>query len=284
MVDPILHNEKREKYFRDEGTAIDLMFRSLSLDDQALYDEYDSAFSLWAYLRSKYQQIDSTTANEYMTLIQNFSFDDMTITQGWDKLKEYRRKLCAADIRSKHAYQDEALLLILIRSLPSEYVATIDTLDALTELSVEEKLKRLQTKETRLISSHRNENAFPSYSRDKDTGYSPTCYLCRRRHFIKACPFMEFAQDAVEEYIRTAKSIHKTSKNMNSGHSSLSRTRSPSHTRPYTKMEKKVGFKGKDRAYEARTSSDLEFEEDSDSDSDVLTHEHAQISRELISR
>ena len=241
--DPILNIDKKEKYLRDEGTAIDLMFRSLSLDDQALYDEYDSAFSLWAYLRSKYQQTDSTTANEYMTLIQNFSFNDMTIIQGWDKLNEYRRKLCAADMRSKHSYQDEALLLILIRSLPKEYVATIDTLDAITDLSVEEKLKRLQTKESRLISSQRNENAFPSFQNDKtrssrelrttpeqseDSGYSPLCYLCGRRHFIKACPFMEIAQDAVHEYIRTTKSIRNTPKQRDSGRSSLSQARSPS--------------------------------------------------------
>ena len=53
--EPILNIDKKEKHHRDEGTAINLMLGSLSLDDQALYDEYDSAFSLWAYLRLKYQ-------------------------------------------------------------------------------------------------------------------------------------------------------------------------------------------------------------------------------------
>ena len=35
---------KRDKYLEDEATAIDLLFRSLSDDDQALVDEYDTAF------------------------------------------------------------------------------------------------------------------------------------------------------------------------------------------------------------------------------------------------
>jgi hypothetical protein len=36
--------DKRDKYLEDEATAIDLLFRSLSDDDQALVDEYDTAF------------------------------------------------------------------------------------------------------------------------------------------------------------------------------------------------------------------------------------------------
>lgn len=189
--------------------------------------------------------------------------------------------------------------MILIRSLPKEYVATIDTLDAMKDLPVEEKLKQLQTKESRLISSQRNENAFPSFKNDKnrflrdlqttseqseDSGYSPPCYLCGRRHFIKACPFMEVAQDAVHEYIRTTKSICITPKQRDSCRSLLFQARSPSNIRYPKNVEKKVGFKGKDRAYEACTNSDSEVEEDSDIDSDVLTHKHAQISRALINR
>jgi hypothetical protein len=59
--------EKRDKYLEDEATAIDLLFRSLSDDDQALVDEYDTAFQFWAYLRKKYTQTDATAANMYMT-------------------------------------------------------------------------------------------------------------------------------------------------------------------------------------------------------------------------
>jgi hypothetical protein len=35
--------DKRDKYLEDEATAIDILFRSLSGDDQALINEYNTA-------------------------------------------------------------------------------------------------------------------------------------------------------------------------------------------------------------------------------------------------
>ena len=46
-----LNIDKRNKYLEDEATAIELLFRPLSDEDQALIDEYETAFDLWAYLR-----------------------------------------------------------------------------------------------------------------------------------------------------------------------------------------------------------------------------------------
>jgi hypothetical protein len=66
-----------------------------------------------------------------MTKIQMFTFGaDNTIVRAWDKLKDYRRKLRAADLNAKNAYNDLALLLVLVRALPKEYETTIDTLNA----------------------------------------------------------------------------------------------------------------------------------------------------------
>ena len=110
--------ETRDKYLEDEATAIDLLFRSLSGYDQALVDEYDTAFQFWAYLRKKYTQTNATAANMYMTKIQTFTFDsESTIVGSWEKLKDYRRKLVSADADTNRAYKDSSLLLILIRSL-----------------------------------------------------------------------------------------------------------------------------------------------------------------------
>ncbi|KAG9240605.1 hypothetical protein BJ878DRAFT_546079 [Calycina marina] len=46
--------EKKAKYLKDDATALDLMFKSLSDDDQSLIDEYEHAYNLWAYLQKKY--------------------------------------------------------------------------------------------------------------------------------------------------------------------------------------------------------------------------------------
>ena len=39
-----LNIEKKAKYFKDEATALNLMFRLLSEDDQALFDEYNRIY------------------------------------------------------------------------------------------------------------------------------------------------------------------------------------------------------------------------------------------------
>jgi exonuclease III len=67
--------DKRDKYLEDKATAIDLLFRSLSDDNQALIDKYNTAFHFWAYLRKKYTQTDATAANMYITRIQTFTFN-----------------------------------------------------------------------------------------------------------------------------------------------------------------------------------------------------------------
>lgn len=293
ITEGLLNLEKKEKYLRDEATAIDYLFRSLSLDDQALYDEHDTAYDLWSYLRKKYQQTDPTTANEYMTLIQTFTIGDLSIIDAWDKLKDFRRKLCAADPEAKDTYRDRALLLILIRALPKEFTSTIDTLDAQLDLTVEEKLKRLQTKESRLVKESKQDQAFVGFNRysqskprmnrtrlqaseGDESGYTPECYICDRRHFIKACPFMEVARSAVQDYIRQEKLMKK--------HKLKPLPNSRNSPRPsiLPKHKNRTDLK-KSRAYEALSQSDSDTEASLTSDeSDEC--EHAQISRALISK
>ncbi|KAI0993630.1 hypothetical protein K3495_g14554, partial [Podosphaera aphanis] len=282
--------EKQKKYLRDEATAIDLMFRSLSSDDQALYDEYTTSFSLWAYLGEKYKKSDPTTADEYMTEIQTFKLENRTIIEAWDKLKDFRRKLCAADETAKNTYRDKALLLILIRALPRDYTATIDTLNAQSHLTVDERLKRLQLKESRLLAESKEESAFSGSHQGRksprsraydhrdsnESGFSPVCYLCDIRHFVKACPYMDIAREAVQEYIRTDKLEREKRKKGSFNRPSSLRARSPSPHKP----TKRVDFKGKAKAFDAALHSNS----DSDIDDDAELYEHAQLSRALISK
>ncbi|KAI1690371.1 Retrotran-gag-2 domain containing protein [Pyrenophora tritici-repentis] len=211
--------EKRDKYLEDEATAIDLLFRSLTEDDQALIDEYDTAFQFWAYLQKKYTQTDATTANIYMTRIQTFTFNPgNTIVGSWEKLKEYRRKLVAADADTNGAYKDSALLLVLIRSLPKEFKTTIDTLNAQLNLTVEQKLKFLEEKEVRdqqdadekaLPAFRKTEKYVPPYKRrnhkssplssDSESGtkFMVQCFLCDGAHGVRDCPRRERCERSV---------------------------------------------------------------------------------------
>ncbi|KAI1663808.1 Short chain type dehydrogenase [Pyrenophora tritici-repentis] len=214
--------DMRNKYLEDEATAIDLLFRSLSDDNQALIDEYDTAFQFWAYLRKKYTQTDATAANMYMTRIQTFTFDsESTIIGSWEKLKDYRRKLVAADADTNGAYKDSALLLILIRSLPTRFRTTVDTVNAQLNLTVEQKLKFLEEKEVR-DQQDANEQALPAFRKaykyvpphkrgDKDllslsSNSEPgatsgiQCYLCDQPHYMRDCSKLGKARQLLKEY------------------------------------------------------------------------------------
>ncbi len=127
------------------------MFRSLSEDDQALFDKYSCTYNFQVYLHKKYSKTNVTTTNIYMTNIQTFTFSkDSTIIGLQDKLKDYRHKLRAADTNAKTAYNDTILLLVLIRSLLKSFKTTIDILNAQSSLTVDNKLKHLEEKESRI--------------------------------------------------------------------------------------------------------------------------------------
>ncbi|KAF1935528.1 hypothetical protein EJ02DRAFT_516388 [Clathrospora elynae] len=141
--------EKRDNYLEDEAITIDLLFRSLGDNNQALVDGCNTTFHFWAYLRKNYTQTNATAANMYMIRIQTLTFNpESAIVSAWEKLKD-QRKLVAADADTDETYKDSALLLVIIRSLPKIFGTTIDTLSAQINLTVEQKLKFLEEKEVR---------------------------------------------------------------------------------------------------------------------------------------
>src|SRR4030088_623869 len=198
----VLNIEKHENYLKDEANALYYMCQSLDDDDEALINEYETAYTLCRYLQKKYAKTSAVTANVYMTKIQTFQFEeDATIIGSWDKLKDFRRKLTAADANLKNTYNDEALFLILSRSLPTEYATTIDTLAIQSTMSVDDKLKHLEAKEVRVQEQTAKEHAHAAFkssnkyrppqrrynnsssddSTDDSSARIPrksTCYLC----------------------------------------------------------------------------------------------------------
>src|SRR4029077_1310528 len=66
-----------------------------------------------------------------------------------------------------NAYDDDALLLVLIRALPTEYKVTIDTLNAQRSLTVDE---RLQTLEAKYADIQEEEHAHPTFRVKKHDG------------------------------------------------------------------------------------------------------------------
>jgi hypothetical protein len=282
--------DKRDKYLEDEATAIDLLFRSLSDDDQALVDEYDTAFQFWAYLRKKYTQTDATAANMYMTRIQTFTFDsDSTIVGSWEKLKDCRRKLVAADADTEGAYKDSALLLILVRSLPTRFRTTIDTLNAQLNLTVEQKLKFLEEKEGR-DQQDASEQALPAFrkaikyvpphkrgnrdlSPNSESGATSgiQCYLCDEPHYMRDCSKLVKAR----KLLRECEAEKKRRKEKLS---------SPKLSKPHVKPGKSNKRTGKAYgAEEAKSESELETSTNT-SDSEDEEIETCRLSKDILGK
>lgn len=206
--------DKRDKYEADQAKALSLLFQSISEDDQALTDEYDTVYAFWTHLQAKYSLIDESTASKYMTKLQTFTYRESDgIKSSWDRLKLYRRKVINADSDLQNTYKDKVLLNILLGALPEAYEGTIDGLRVQKSLSVDDKIKFLEEKEYKLRdkAAEHGHAAFDKRKTAKThrrgSSGSPSdqyrsraeCYLCYGKHIGKHCPYLEIAQEAVAE-------------------------------------------------------------------------------------
>lgn len=214
--------EKAKEWDQADAKALEIMLEGLGEDDAVLIDEFETAAAVWTQLKLKYEKTSTSTANQYMTSLQNFIFDkDVGIDGSWTKLKEYRRKIIAANGAMRNAYPDEALLLILTLALQKQgqYTAVIDGFLTQQSLSTEEKVKILQEKEARIQESktggksekanaawrqHKAVYRHPNHhsrrnSNDSDASMTDVafeCFCCgSTEHFVAECEFQEASRD-----------------------------------------------------------------------------------------
>jgi hypothetical protein len=130
---------------RDQAKAFHIISMSFGDDDKSAWGKYELDIKgFWTSLKVKYQKTSQFTAFMYMTKIQTFVFDEPKgIFVAWAKLKEYRRKVIAADSNLKATYPDAALFLILSRSLPASFKPLTCTFIAQPTSSIEEKIDML---------------------------------------------------------------------------------------------------------------------------------------------
>jgi hypothetical protein len=214
--------DKAKEWDQADARALEIILEGLGQDDAVLVDEYETAMAVWTQLKIKYEKTSATTANQYMTLMQNFAYDkSIGIDGSWTKLKEYRRKLVAANSEMRLAYPDGALLLILTIALRKEghYSAILDGFLTQQTLSTEEKIKILGEKETQLKGTAKDERAHAAWRQHKAVYHHPNhpprrnsnnsdtsmadvaleCFCCgSTEHFVADCKY----QAASREYAR----------------------------------------------------------------------------------
>ena len=282
-----LNLEKKSTWLKDDAIALSIIMSRLTEDDEALVDEYPSAKSLWAHLTGKYSMTNPVAANENLTAIQTFNFDQYgSVMTSWDKLKEFRRKLGAANPNMRMAYTDESLYLVLQRSLPPEYTTTIDGLIIQTSLTVEERLKHLESKENRMKASvdqahasfkPRDREFIPSqhlknYSSSSEGAESSRgkCLLCdSRKHWLRKCPHLEYARNSVKER-NERKQVRF--KRPNSPHQrSRSKSNEDRFKRPSTAEYNRQTHRNLKEKFSDNTKSYIMKEENSDSEIDFYS-------------
>lgn len=294
--------EKAKEWDQDDSKALEIILEGLDEDDAVLIDEYETSSAVWTQLKLKYEKTSSSTANQYMTSIQNFTFNKETGIDGsWSKLKEYRRKVIAANTAMKNAYPDEALLLILTLALQKQgrYTAVIDGFLTAQSLSVDEKVKILQEKETRLQDleprsnskerahaawrQHKQVYRHPNHQSRRDsnsseqsmTGIAQECFCCGSAdHFVADCEF----QAASREYARNLRMQKDGKKD--------AKRRSDKKSNSVKKPSKRRSHK-KGHAAIHDSDTDLDIDQLSESESTSSTDdtdEKVMLSKESISK
>lgn len=290
------NKEKAQQFDKDQAKALYCIVTCLSLDDQEIIDEYETAEKVWTRLKSKYSKTSESTANTYMTRLQNFEFDkEKGIDACWSKLREYRRKLIAADSNLKQTYPDQALLLILTRSLPTEYKATRDGLRLQQQLTVDEKIKILvevdeETREaeskaliarqSRQDSRRKRRSSSGSSNSDKSPKRKLECYICGEEHLARDCAWRGRLHELIQSKERPTKRTGRKSRQSRSKGSPSRPQRGKNSTRRYKPDKSKPK---KRHAYAAESEPQSGSDSDDES-SDTEEEEVVATSREIIGK
>jgi hypothetical protein len=154
------------------------------------------------------------------------------------ELKEYCRRVIAADSSLRATYPDDALFLVLPRSLPDPFKPLTRAFIAQPTLSIAEKIEMpleyeidIWDEETKTEMAHiAKSRAKVSKCRrqhsdsDSKEGSSIKCHLCDGDHALRFCNHVNLGQKLLKRYIRKQKHLERPDKTV----CSRSYTRMPS--------------------------------------------------------
>lgn len=220
-------SEKKRTFERDQAKAFHVISMSLGEEDKVSRGEFESNIKgFWNSLKAKYQKTSQSTSSQFMTKIQTFTFDkDKGIFAAWSLLKDYRRKLVAANPNLRQTYPDEALFLILTRSLPKSFKPLTRAFIAQPNLTIQEKMDMLIEHEMELREEDVAESAHFSkanakgskkrqqtYNSDSDENSGLECHLCHEDHLFRFCKHVKLAGKLLRHHLREQKKISRSSK------------------------------------------------------------------------
>jgi hypothetical protein len=181
--------KKRAKYHTASGKVRYEIARNISKIDQKFIRQYSSAKEVWDNLKAKYSIIrpEETRAN-LKRLTAYELLPGTKIEDAWVELHTLRRQIKAA--RPNWDIADPELFQYLLWGLPTEYEATVATIDAQPTLDFTDKFAILQNRQDQLNSTLYT--AYPAKAQNKKPRCrrrkaKKQCFLCGAAHWVRQC-------------------------------------------------------------------------------------------------
>lgn len=295
--------EKRKEY--KAASAKVLYTLSICIDemDNEYIEDFNTATEKWEALKSKYGKIRPQAQREHVNKLTSFTLEDgMTIEDAWTKIKELRRRVVDANPALKPAFPESQLFELLLAGLPDGYSVTRATLDAQTNLSVQDKLYILQKQEDQLAvvekamlargndkwkSKQKRQARTSSGSDSGSDHFVPRCYLCDGPHIAGKCKYLRRARSFTKKHLETTQSSNHGKSDRHQSRSKAVSSRTPTRDKHRSHSRHARSGSRKQRGYHASSgdsdSHDSGAETDSNTDAETEVEEEvAAISREVI--
>jgi hypothetical protein len=184
--------KKRAKYHKASGKVRYEIARNISKIDQKFIREFSSTKEVWDNLKTKYSTIHPEQTRENLRKLTAYKLSPGTkIEDAWVELHTLRRQIKAA--RPNWDIADSELFQYLLWGLPSEYTATVATLDAQPTLDFADKFSILQNQQDQLNSTPYS--AYPAKAqkaqnkkpRSRRRKAKKQCFLCGDAHWVRQC-------------------------------------------------------------------------------------------------
>ena len=236
-----------------------LMNYSLDDFDKELVNELDTAHEQWVALKKKYETRTESQNQQYLIDYVNYRMDqETTIDEALAKISHLARQ---AQGVNGFKIDMSAKVQQLIQALPAEYSVTRDAIHV-ANLTPEEKVRKLKEKEAQLKKSdtamiaRNTRRPERKYRHRSSPESSPIreCNLCHDNHYMRDCPYLDYAREQVEKIQARDKAAVRKAKKV---------PVSKRITYPARK-----GHRNKRKAYDAESNDSNDSDDDS-SGSDV---------------
>jgi hypothetical protein len=169
----------------------------LSQDDRREIEELEKAKEVWAHLWSKYNKSFKADAMRLVKQFVNYEMsEEDTIRAAWVHLQNLGTRIAEIDSSQSHLKTKEERIKYLLAALPESYKSMKQAIQVQPYLTPDDILLLLESQEAE--ANRTKESAMFAKRGYQDSGSRQKCHLCEGDHWIKDCPGLSVARQAVK--------------------------------------------------------------------------------------